>query len=298
VNDETPIAIGGLGGSGTRVVADLVGALGFDLGSDLNTSQDNLAFTLLFKQPACFRVDDGLVDPTDRLVRDRVELFVAAMTHRGLTPQRLVCLGRAVLDVAMRKPATDVAVTGDRHSRRLRTSWGLQRARRMVGDLRGGEPGPWGWKEPNTFVFLPALIDHLPALRYIHVVRNGLDMAFSRNDGQVRNWGRSFGIVDPDDDPALAQLRYWARANTVVDRQLAKMRSSLVLRYEDVTGDGGRALQSVCDFLGVESTPQARSFVAGLRPSSSSGRHRQHDHGQLLERGGSEVARALARFGY
>ena len=46
-----PLVIGGLGGSGTRVVADIVLAQGWYLGQDLNRAKDNLLFTLLFKRP-------------------------------------------------------------------------------------------------------------------------------------------------------------------------------------------------------------------------------------------------------
>lgn len=37
-----PVAIGGVGGSGTRVVAEIVRSLGYYLGGDLNSANDNL----------------------------------------------------------------------------------------------------------------------------------------------------------------------------------------------------------------------------------------------------------------
>jgi hypothetical protein len=46
-----PVAIRGVGGSGTRLVADIVLELGFYLGADLNYERDNLWFTLLLKRP-------------------------------------------------------------------------------------------------------------------------------------------------------------------------------------------------------------------------------------------------------
>lgn len=49
-----PVVIGGVGGSGTRVVAELLENLGFYIGSDLNTASDNLTYTLLFKRPKWF----------------------------------------------------------------------------------------------------------------------------------------------------------------------------------------------------------------------------------------------------
>ena len=52
VSEAAPIVIGGIGGSGTRVVTQLLQSLGFDMGSDLNESLDDLGFTALFKRPS------------------------------------------------------------------------------------------------------------------------------------------------------------------------------------------------------------------------------------------------------
>jgi hypothetical protein len=46
----SPVIIGGVGGSGTRLIAQMLKELGFYLGSDLNSANDNLWFTLLFKR--------------------------------------------------------------------------------------------------------------------------------------------------------------------------------------------------------------------------------------------------------
>ena len=45
-----PVAIGGIGGSGTRVVVEILQDLGYYVGDDLNPALDNLLFTLLFKR--------------------------------------------------------------------------------------------------------------------------------------------------------------------------------------------------------------------------------------------------------
>ena len=44
-----PVAIGGVGGSGTRLIANCLEELNYYIGSDLNKAKDNLWFTLLFK---------------------------------------------------------------------------------------------------------------------------------------------------------------------------------------------------------------------------------------------------------
>ena len=45
-----PVVIGGVGGSGTRLIAQCLKETGFHIGTDLNVANDNLWFTLLFKR--------------------------------------------------------------------------------------------------------------------------------------------------------------------------------------------------------------------------------------------------------
>ena len=45
--------------------------------------------------------------------------------------------------------------------------------------------GKWGWKNPNTMFFLPFLKDIYPAMRFIHVVRDGRDIAFNQKMDQI-----------------------------------------------------------------------------------------------------------------
>ena len=55
MNKSSPVIIGGVGGSGTRVVAEILDNLGFYIGNDLNPAKDNLWFLLLFKRPRWYR---------------------------------------------------------------------------------------------------------------------------------------------------------------------------------------------------------------------------------------------------
>jgi len=43
-----PVVVGGVGGSGTRVIARMLVNLGYYIGDDLNDALDNLWFVLLF----------------------------------------------------------------------------------------------------------------------------------------------------------------------------------------------------------------------------------------------------------
>ena len=47
----------------------------------------------------------------------------------------------------------------------------------------------WGWKAPRTIYLLPFLYDRFPDLKFVHVLRDGRDMASSKNQNQLRKHG-------------------------------------------------------------------------------------------------------------
>jgi hypothetical protein len=50
MNNNPFICVGGIGVSGTRVIAMILSSLGINMGNDLNQAFDNLTYTLLFKR--------------------------------------------------------------------------------------------------------------------------------------------------------------------------------------------------------------------------------------------------------
>jgi len=193
----SPLVIGGVGGSGTRVVAAAAQALGYAIGEDLNEPLDNLAFTLLFK-------DAGLPGAGDAAFDQRLRLFLRAA-------------GR---DVALRPGDVDAIESLCRRPRpgagpvEHPVEWLQQRADRLRRAIAAPAQvdAPWGWKEPNAHWFVPQLATRLPGLRYIHVVRNGLDMAYSHNRNQLHFWGEAAlgRTIVPGPVDALA---YWCHVH-------------------------------------------------------------------------------------
>lgn len=182
-----PFAIGGLGGSGTRATAMLVRNCGCWLGGDLNDALDNLWFTLLFKRASVLTDDEARFEAL-------FALFVARM--RGELPgpemaQQLVALagqGRSGHSI-------------DWLSARLQSL--------MTASVQRPEDVRWGWKEPNTHIVIERLFRHAPDLKYVHVVRDPLYMAASKNRNQLNNWGHIFLDRDVSGGPRDA-IAYWA----------------------------------------------------------------------------------------
>ncbi len=257
---SAPVAIGGLGGSGTRVFAALLRHAGLYIGDTLNPPLDNLWFTVLFKRRAWTEQT-----PPQAELAEAARLFTRAMTT-GLA-DRLDRDARARIE-ALR---ADLPPLG---------TWRCGAQAETIDSLLASRPAParrWGWKEPNTHVFLPALDAAIPGLRYIHVLRDGLDMAFSNNTWQMRHWEHLYGLAD---DPALPrpqrQLRYWIAANhAAITYGRAHMPGRfLAIRYEDFCADPAGhwpRLRALID------APEGLALPADLVQPTSIGRSEDHD---------------------
>ncbi len=265
--NSAPIAIGGLGGSGTRVFAALLQAAGVRMGDCLNPSLDNLWFAVLFKRAQwCAPANPQRFDPAD--VRLSIDLFLRAMTKglaAGVTPSEQGLLARLRADL----PPFGTWQCGPQaaHVDSLIAST-------VSVDVAGQ---PWGWKEPNTHIFLPDLDRHISGFRYIHVVRNGLDMAFSNNTWQARHWAYLFGLAQGEETPLpLHQLRYWAAANqAALDYGQRHMAGRfLAVDYEDFCARPEQHWQRIQHFLGEGGE---QPLPAGLVRPSTIGRSAAHD---------------------
>ncbi|MCU0253277.1 MAG: sulfotransferase [Acidobacteria bacterium] len=269
-----PLVIGGLGGSGTRLVAELAQESGFFLGADLNHARDNLWFTLLFKRPAWYPA---------RTERDPRQLeLAAAMLERALT-------GRGPLQRGswgLLGQATAEAVRG-RHgqTRAFTPGWPLAQAARLARALAVPvrRAGPWGWKEPNSHVFLGALAERWPEMKFIYVNRHGLDMAYSRNQAQLHNWGPLFGVRaegPPGTPQPRAMLEFWLRALERVAEAGPRLlgRRFLLLNYDELATRPDAALPGLVEFLGIDPRDAPQERLRALAVASESiGRHRRHD---------------------
>jgi hypothetical protein len=272
VPDKTaagPIVIGGVGGSGTRLLAEIISDLGFYIGGDLNHASDCQTFTLLLKRPKWVyrNYESPLTDHLDTL----------SALLLGEFP-------RSVRQVGILLAATlDMFVNG--HQFEKPVGKGVWALRRCIRGIRTTGPDPsrhigWGWKEPNSWLFLRHLQDHFPDLRYIHTIRHGLDMAYSSNQNQAYNWGRLVGLEACQQVTPEYSLRYWLRAN----RKALEMAEPLgdrfyLLHYDDFCLNPAEGIGALIDFLGLEA---ASIGDLDRRPQvpASMGRYKQYplDH--------------------
>jgi Sulfotransferase family len=254
---DTPIGVGGVGGSGTRLIAAILQELGFYLGRDLNEPLDNLWFTLLFKRHAAL---DWSYTEFARVLA----IFKKAMCGGGeLLPEEIRVI--------------EVAAASDRQQHDA--NWLSHRAASLVRECSGGSRGnsPWGWKEPNTHVVLPRLNVLMPRMRYIHVTRNGLDMAYGRNQNQPRLWGRRFLGIDPIQVDPRYSLKYWVAAHQRILDAGSKMGERfLVVNYDRLCRNPSTELPRLIEFAGLEASGKRLDSASRLiQPQEGIGRFKR-----------------------
>ena len=146
----------------------------------------------------------------------------------------------------------------------------------------------WGWKEPNSHIFLESLCKHFSRLRYIHVIRHGLDMAFSENQQQLHNWGKThFDIPTPGNRDLLPQtsLEYWIRANQRaidVGRQHLGERFFL-LNFDDLCSDPATVIRALLKFINRD-TSLCEKMINAVTVPPSIGRYKKRDLSVFTER--------------
>lgn len=252
----SPIAIGGIGGSGTRLVARLLMELGYFMGPDLNESLDNLWFTLLFKRPAILRASR---EEINRLVR----IFV-----RGMTGQFPLEEGDAqLLDQIAREPRPP----------EFPEEWFLARVGSLKSERMATPPLAWGWKEPNTHVVIPWLHRSLPGVKYIHVMRNGLDMAYSGNQTQLRFWG-PWLMGDKIDVTPRNSLKYWRLVHERVLTLGKEMGGNfLLLDYDQFCLRPEEGLGRLLAFLQLDiQREEQNQLISNVNTPASLGRYKKY----------------------
>lgn len=117
--------------------------------------------------------------------------------------------------------------------------------------MRGAGAARWGDKTPLYVLHMPALAAIFPGARFIHLVRDGRDVAASA----VAKWGRRYPQRLYLDEVYI--LLRWAEAVRRGRRTGARFGGGcyLEIRYEELVRRPEATLRGVCDFLGEELHP-------------------------------------------
>jgi hypothetical protein len=258
-----PVVIFGTGGSGTRVLQVLTDHSGYYLGTNLNRAGDALDIGHFMR-----RWLDRYLGKSD---------WIGKMVEGSGSDQPAFGYPLAM--------AEDFAATLSEHR-----------------DDLDDPAARWGWKAPRTILIFPFVHELFPGMRAIHLVRDGRDMAYSRNQQQMRRHAPQ--LLDPSQNEQPEPVRsiaFWSRVNLAAARYgEARLGDNYMrMRYEDVCGDPATAVVQLLDFIDSSASRESMQEVAKekIRPSTSIGRWREHDQAEIdtLEAIGGET---LRKFGY
>jgi len=283
-----PVVVGGVGGSGTRVIAQILTDLGYYLGQELNGPLDNLWFTFLLKRPKWYR----------RVAQDKARVV------QGLRIMELAMGGQPIRSYSDKAFVARAAVE---HALSLSNPpaqngfWPLAQAWKLLvtRPKPPHESRAWGWKEPNSHLYLQQIAEYFPAAKYIHAVRHGLDMAFSGNQQQVENWGWLFGVkpADSPDELRCASLEFWVKANqraVEIGRRLGAKRF-MFLNFDRLCAAPEAGVRQMLDFLEINAGSAKVDELARIpRVPNSARRHRQQNLSQFPP----ALVQAVRSFGF
>ncbi len=272
-----PIVVGGSGGSGTRVVAEILMRAGVYLGSDLNGPHDNLTFTYVCKHPYRYAARP------ERISAEQADLFAL---HESLFFGRLPS-GGPLLALFLR-------CARDHALRRYSPAWVFERWSKVRAAPKDHRC-LWGWKEPNSMYFLDGLKLFYPQAKYIQVVRHGLDMVYTQNDQQYFHWAPRYGI-DPKDERAVQRFAFWHRSNraAVETAQALFGQNFCLIRFEDLVLSPEQSLRQLLEFVQPPAPPDLPSLAHIPRKPDTFQRYKERDLAWV----GAEVRAQLADFGF
>ena len=158
----------------------------------------------------------------------------------------------------------------------------------------------WGWKAPRSIYLLPFLWTQFPNLKFIQVVRDGRDMAFSKNQNQLRKHGAL--VLSRRErwfNPApIRSVLLWARINLgaaeFAERQLGS--GYFVVRFEDLCHQPVETTGALLRFLNIPLDPESIASSEILAPSSIGRWRNQSD--RVIAKMTAAGETALRKFGY
>jgi hypothetical protein len=160
---------------------------------------------------------------------------------------------------------------------------------------------PWGWKNPRCMWVIPFLSRIYPGMKFIHVVRDGRDMALTNNKNLLRKHG-DFLLEDEatKQDEVNAQLELWTKGNRTarLDGERCLGENYMSMTYEELVLRPRETIQRLFEHLEMDVSDAFLDKAQGqVRPSRSIGMWRRSDLPQL-HAPDAATREALELFGY
>jgi hypothetical protein len=249
-----PTAIGCIGGSGSRVVCRLLAAQDFYMGDCLNTSEDNLWFSYVFKRKQSINLSE--LD-----FKFLLELFITKMRNNNFSQIQVEIINE-IFD------CEHMLSSQEAHDAYHSLNQPITDKVRQKN---------WGWKEPNTHLVADKINKILPDFKFIYLMRNCLDMAYSENQNQPMLWGEHFLGMPYDNTPSYS-LKYWIKTHQRMLELKKSMKDRMYfMDFEKLCESPHDQIIKLNHFLGVETNEKQLDNIAKLIKSPKSiGRYKNH----------------------
>jgi hypothetical protein len=253
------IAVGALGGSGTRALGQVLIDSGVYIGDYLNKPNDNLLFTRLMINP------NWIENASEDQIDTRFDIFKSYMIH-GHIPVKYI--------FETLKAGSNPSINSS-----YKYYWVILKK------LLSKKQKPrtiWGWKEPNNQILIEQIVKHFNDVYYVHVLRHGLDMAFSGNKRQLRHWGYKFDIQlngeESNEELAVKQLDYWIRSTKQLLEKSSLVKHFYLLNHSNFCQNPKEEIDSLLGFLDitVDSATLKALYEIPQIPSTT-GRYRDYN---------------------
>jgi hypothetical protein len=215
-----PVIVGGVGGSGTRIIAEILKQSGIFMGSLLNVANDNMQLAKKFPY-----------------MRDIIQ------DRESINQQFLM----KVIHLLNWKSSYEKTIVN-------RTLEQFEKLMFIDYQKRKEEYNGWGWKVPGNYFILKHTATRYKDLKYIHIMRNGLDMAFSSNQNQLTNWGKFYGVDKKNLSLPRASLNFWYAANkrAILDAKELLNNNFLLIRFEELCFNPEKIITDILNFINID----------------------------------------------
>jgi len=232
LQQSQPLIVLGMHRSGTSLTVRLLHDLGIHMGSWLSRDAESVHFQRLNRR--IFRAADSKWAQVDGLLRQMESPdFVAqqaARVHHALFTTR----------VPFRKAP-------------IASFFGPELWQRV----ENGQSVAWGWKDPRTSLTFPVWVPIFPRARWLHILRNGVDVAISIHRRSLKQQRKLRNRLFPIDYSAATldfsySFRLWEQYLSFILAHKHEVPAGqyLEVRYEDLLADPETHLREIMDFAG------------------------------------------------
>lgn len=167
----------------------------------------------------------------------------------------------------------------------------------------GNPQGLWGWKFPETYLITPYITQTFPHARYVHMVRDGRDLAFKYHltDDPKRKLGnRILTLQNALTLPHHLQAALsWAFQVDNFDafRPFIAPEQVFELTFETLCLQPNAVMQQLCDFLHLPFTPPCASYLQEQVQLWKVGQYKENEPA-LVREVEARITPTLRRYGY